>query len=141
MVLEEHGTYRRYAAGEVIFEAGDESRQMYVVDSGEVEIVGGSDEREMQLSVMGPEEIFGEMALFGHEPRSATARALVDCGVRVIDEDDILKIVTDPLARRLLTVMGERLRDVDERLAHLSVLTELSPAEVIDVRNSRSRFG
>jgi len=141
MVLEEHGTYKRFAAGETIFENGDEGQQMYVVDSGQIEIVGGSGEHEVRLSALGPEEIFGEMALFGGGVRSATARALVDCGVRVIDKEDIYKIVRDPLARRLLADVGQRLHDVDVRLAQLSAQTELSREQVVDVRDSRSRFG
>jgi CRP-like cAMP-binding protein len=141
MVLEEHGTYRRFAAGETIFSCGDEGQQMCVVDSGQVEIVGGSDDHELQLTVLGPEEIFGEMALFGSGTRSATARALVDCGVRVIDKEDIFKIVQDPLARRLLAVLGQRLADVDAMLVQLSPETELSHQQVMDVLNSRSRFG
>lgn len=141
MVLEEHGTYKRFAAGETIFRSGDEGTQMYVIDSGEVEIVSGDDEHAVRLTVLGPEEIFGEMALFGGGTRSATARALVDSGVRVIEEEDIFKIVRDPLARRLLAVMGQRLNDVDVRLAHLSAQTELNREQVMEVRDSRSRFG
>ena len=141
MVLEEHGDYKSFAAGEIIFRAGDETRQMYVVDSGKVEIVGESEGREIQLSVLGPEEIFGEMALFGGGPRSATARAVVNSGVRVIREEEILKLVPNPLARQLLVAMSRRLRDVDERLAKLAEQTDLSREEVLDVRDSRSRFG
>jgi CRP-like cAMP-binding protein len=141
MVLEEHGTYKRFAAGETIFERGDEGRQMYVVDSGEVEIVSVSDGHEVRLSVLGPEDIFGEMALFGDRPRSATARALVSSGLRVIDEEEIFKLVPDPLARRLLMVMSQRLNDVDVRLAQLSAETELTREGVMDIRGSRSRYG
>ncbi len=141
MVLEEHGTHKRFAAGETIFKAGDEGQHMYVVDSGEVEIINVSEGREMRLSVLGPEEIFGEMALFGGGPRSATARAMTDCGVREIDRGDILKLVPSAIARRLLAVMSERLHDVDVRLANLSAATELSREQVLDLRDSRIRYG
>jgi CRP-like cAMP-binding protein len=141
MVLEEHGTYRKYVTGEIIFEKGDETREMYVIDSGEVEILDRSGGQEIRLSVLGPEEIFGEMALFGGRPRSATARALVASGVRVIGEEDIRKLVPDPLARRLLEVMSQRLQDVDSRLAKLSAEGDLSLEQVMQVRESRNRFG
>jgi CRP-like cAMP-binding protein len=141
MVLEEHGTYRKYVTGEIIFEKGDETREMYVIDSGEVEILDRSGGQEIRLSVLGPEEIFGEMALFGGRPRSATARALVASGIRVIGEEDIRKLVPDPLARRLLEVMSQRLQDVDSRLAKLSAEGDLSLEQVMQVRESRNRFG
>jgi CRP-like cAMP-binding protein len=141
MVLEEHGTLRHFSAGETIFKAGDEGRHMYVIDSGRVEIVAGPAMHEVRLSVLGPEEIFGEMSLFGGGTHSATARALIRCGVREINKEDVHEMVRDPLARQLLRVMGERLREVDAKLAQIGSETELTPERVRDLIACRSRFG
>ncbi len=141
MVLEEHGTLQHFGPGETIFRRGEEGRHMYVVDSGQVEIIDDSGDRELRLSVLGPEEIFGEMALFGGHVRSATARAVDKASVRAISKDDIYEIVRDQLARHLLVVMGERLRDVDRRLAQLTEEAELSQEQVADLVTHRSRFG
>lgn len=141
MVLEEHGNYRSFSAGEIVFKQGDEGEHMYVVDSGHVEIVVDSGGHELQLSVLGPEEIFGEMAIFGGETRSATARAVDKCGVREISQEDVYKFVHDPLARKLLRVMGARLRDVDAKLLRLRDEAEVSGAQLSELLASRSRYG
>jgi diguanylate cyclase (GGDEF)-like protein len=83
-VLSHSGAAVECSAGDVIFEAGEEGRSMYVVASGEVELVfpvGRSPKR------LGPGECFGELAVLtpGHR-RTATARAVESGELRVIDE-------------------------------------------------------
>ena len=50
-------------AGQMLFEEGSEGDIAYIVESGEVDIVKTSDNREILLAVRGPGEVFGEMAL------------------------------------------------------------------------------
>ena len=78
-----------YAAGETIFHEGDPGKCMYVVASGEVEIVKGG----MVLARLAEGEIFGEMALIDAAPRSAAAVAKTDCGVVPIDEYEFFFLV------------------------------------------------
>jgi CRP-like cAMP-binding protein len=141
MVLEEHGDYQKFAAGDIIFVKGEPASEMFVIDTGSVEIVGHSDGHDVTLSKLGPEDIFGEMALFGGGPRSATARAVEDTGVRVIAEQDIDSLVPDPLARRLLGVLSQRLRDVDGKLSHMTAQGDIRREHVMDLYDFRSRYG
>lgn len=68
---------RSYPAGQEIFRAGDPGDGLYVVRSGLVEISGqlNHDQRQV-LSRVGPGQIFGEMAIIEHLPRSAGATAI-----------------------------------------------------------------
>jgi putative ABC transport system ATP-binding protein len=67
------------AAGQVLFEQGDDSDLVYMVESGEVETLrvhaDGSEER---LTVITAGSYFGELGPLLNLPRSATARALTD---------------------------------------------------------------
>lgn len=64
-----------YGAGATIFTQGDVGRHVYVIKSGNVEVVrtkpGGIAE---VMNVLGPGDHFGEMALLGRAPRNATIR-------------------------------------------------------------------
>jgi len=108
-----------YADREVIVRQGEPGNCMYVVQEGQVEAVAESDGREMRLRTMGPNDFFGEMALFGTEKRSCTIRAVGKARVLTIDKKSFLGgIQEDPsLAFRIVKVMSQRIRDLTERLA------------------------
>ena len=110
---------KKYEKGEVIFRQGDSGNCMFVVQDGEVEAVAESDGREIRLRTMGPNEFFGEMALFEKEMRSATIRAIRPSHVLTIDKKNFLKgIHEDPsLAFRIVKTMSHRIRDLTDRLA------------------------
>jgi CRP-like cAMP-binding protein len=108
-----------YADHEVIVKQGEPGNCMYVVQEGQVEAIAELDGREMRLRVMGPNDFFGEMALFGTEKRSCTIRALGKARVMTIDKKSFLGgIQEDPsLAFRIVKVMSQRIRDLTDRLA------------------------
>jgi len=110
---------KEYADGEVIVQQGESGNCMYVVQQGEVEAIAESGGREMRLRKLGPNDFFGEMALFGTETRSATVRALGPARVLTIDKKSFLGgIQEDPsLAFRIVKVMSQRIRDLTQRLA------------------------
>jgi CRP-like cAMP-binding protein len=61
----------------VLFEQGSRGRLVYVVESGEIELVlGRGDGTEERVGVSGPGDYFGELAPLLGFPRTATARAL-----------------------------------------------------------------
>jgi CRP/FNR family cyclic AMP-dependent transcriptional regulator len=111
---------KEYKDGEVIFHQGEVGNCMYVIQRGEVEAVAVNQHgKELRLRTMGPNDFFGEMALFGSEKRSATIRALGDAQVLTIDKKSFLGgIHEDPsLAFRIVKVMSHRIRDLTDRLA------------------------
>ena len=100
-----------YARGEIVFARGDVAECMYVVADGEVEIAIG----EQTIEILGPEAIFGEMALISREARSATARARTDCRLVEIPERRFLYLVqeTPNFALEVMRVLVGRLRRRD----------------------------
>jgi CRP-like cAMP-binding protein len=110
---------KKYQEGDIIFRQGDSGDCMYVIQAGEVEAVAESDGSEMRLRTMGPNDFFGEMALFEKEVRSATIRATRPTRVLTIDKKNFLGgIHEDPsLAFRIVQTMSHRIRDLTDRLA------------------------
>ena len=105
--------------GEVIVRQGDTGNCMFVIQEGEVEAVAEAEGKEFRLRTMGPNEFFGEMALFEKETRTATIRASRPTRVLTIDKKNFLGgIHEDPsLAFRVVQTMSHRIRDLTDRLA------------------------
>jgi len=126
---------KTFRDGEIIFEEGSTGRDMFVIQSGQVEIVTGKGEAETVLAVLGKGEIFGEMALFERLPRSATVRAKGSARVLTVDPRTFLsKVSADPtLAFEILKRMSKRVRRLDIEVRELrSKLGRLGGADMPD---------
>ena len=101
------------APGDVLFEKNEPGRFMYVVKSGEIQIIDGNYVYET-VSTGG---ILGEMALVDAGPRSATVRAVKQLVVIPLDERRFLFMVSQTpfFALRVMRVMSARLRVMNER--------------------------
>ena len=98
-------------AGSVIFEQGDPGSEMYGIVDGEVELsIGGRVVRTLST-----DDIFGEMALVDSSPRSATATALKDTTLAVIDQHRFLFLVqeTPMFALQVMSAMAARQHESD----------------------------
>lgn len=106
-------TYRR---GKVIFRKGDPGRGMMMVVSGRVKITSPNGPNEAFFGVMGPGDIFGEIALLDGGPRTADAVALEETELLVLDRRDFLPLVQrHPRAfLSLIEVLCARIRSESE---------------------------
>lgn len=112
---------RLYHDGEVIVRQGEMGDAMFVIQEGQLEILLEKDGRETRIRVAGEDELIGEMAVFEHEARSATVRALGDARVLTVDRKNFLRRINeDPsLAFRLVETMSRRVRELSEEIAKL----------------------
>jgi CRP-like cAMP-binding protein len=103
---------RAFTDGQPIFSIGDPGTEMYVVKSGEVEIMVG----DKVIATVGPGGIFGEMALVDGEPRSANAVARSDCEVVPVDERAFTFLVgeTPHFALQVMRTLADRLRRMNQ---------------------------
>ena len=103
--------------GQELFKKGDVGRHLYVVKSGDVQIVDDNHVFET-VSAGG---ILGEMALINQEPRSTTVRAISKSVVIPVDERRFLFLVqqTPFFAIRVMRVMGARLRTMNDWITAL----------------------
>jgi CRP-like cAMP-binding protein len=115
---------RVYQDSEVIVRQGEVGDCMYVIQEGQVEVVVEKGGEEMRLAVRGEREFFGEMAIFEHEVRMATVRALGQARVLTVDKRNFLRrIHEDPsLAYRIIQTMSRRIRELSDEVAQLKGL-------------------
>ena len=113
------GLGKLYSDGEVIIKQGDAGNCMYVIQSGEVEVISDNNGKEVRLAIRKEGDFFGEMSLFSKELRSATIRALGDTRILTVDRKNLLKsIQKDPsLAFRIIETLSKRIRDLSEEIA------------------------
>ncbi len=117
---------RRFAAGEIVFREGDESNTCYVVRSGHARAVREhADGRQIALATFGPGDIFGELAMFDDERRSATVETSDPLEALAILGPDMRRLMLQrpPLAVGLAASLARRLRTTNERLASQSFQT------------------
>jgi CRP/FNR family transcriptional regulator, cyclic AMP receptor protein len=78
------------SAGDNVFREGDEARDMYVVVSGEMEVLKRSRRGiDARVAMLGPGDWFGEMSIVDVQPRSATVRALAPARLLRITAADL----------------------------------------------------
>jgi CRP/FNR family transcriptional regulator, cyclic AMP receptor protein len=117
---------RSFGSGQAIFREGDESDTCYVVHSGRARAVREhSAGRLITLATFGPGDIFGELAMFDQERRSATVETVEDTEVIAILGSDMRRLVRahPDIAVKLLTALGRRLRETNDRLTRQSFQT------------------
>jgi CRP/FNR family transcriptional regulator, cyclic AMP receptor protein len=117
---------RRFAAHQVIFREGDASDTCYVVESGHARAVREhGDGRSIALAHFGPGDIFGELAMFDDELRSATIEAIEDVTAIAILGSDMRRLLREhaDISYKLVISLGRRLRETNERLSRQSFQT------------------
>ncbi|HEX3856678.1 MAG TPA: ATP-binding protein [Verrucomicrobiae bacterium] len=142
---------RQFASGREIFLEGAPGDGVYFVKDGQVEIsglVGGNTRRV--FSQLGSGEIFGEMAVIEHRPRSATATALKDTEVYFIPRGEMLSLIerSPTLAFGLLQQISHRLREFNQlhlremvQAESLAVIGNFARSIVHDLKNPLSIIG
>lgn len=125
---------RTFEAGQVVFREGDASDTCYVVRSGSARAVREhADGRTITLATFGPGDIFGELAMFEDERRSATVEAVQATEVVAVLGPDMRRLMVEhpQISMRLVIALGRRLRDTNERLAKQSFQTVQSRVAVV----------
>ena len=109
---------KTFEPGEKIVEEGHTGNGLYIIMSGQVEVVKGlGTENARVLATRGPEEVFGEMALLGEWPRTASVIAVDQVECLGLDRWVFLtQLERQPqLGIKMLQILAERLRVSDAR--------------------------
>ena len=112
---------RRYDPGEVAVRRGDQDRTLYVITTGRFEVSVPAAKGPLRLSLLKRGDIFGELAFFDGESRSADVVALESAGALVLTTAGFerLRVAKPQLALRLALDLGRvlsgRLREMNRR--------------------------
>jgi CRP/FNR family cyclic AMP-dependent transcriptional regulator len=111
--------YEKLEAGQTLFQAGEPGESLFIVRSGEIELyIKDTTGQKIVLNIVRTGEMFGELSLLDSGPRSATAIALSDAGLLVLDRDDLLLLFQKKpdAALHMLAAMSSMTRKADQLL-------------------------
>lgn len=122
---------RRFEAGAVLVAEGTPGRELYILSAGEADVLKRTaDGREAKIAELGPGAVFGEMALVGIMPRSASVRARTPLTALVLPYVKVAALSTDHLRTFTVLVMNlarevcRRLQQADAVLGEFNVRRE-----------------
>jgi CRP-like cAMP-binding protein len=124
---------RTFKPGEIIFSEFEPGDTFYLIQSGRVHLVKVIGEIEKTLDIIGPSDMFGEMAILENSPRSATAIALDRVTVLEFTAQnfEVLLLGNPQIALRLLRMFCKRIYDAKRRF--MTLVLEDPQAKVADV--------
>ena len=103
-----------FPTSHTIFEQGEEGRSLYIVVSGQVRIHIG----DQDLAKLGQGAIFGEMALFDAEPRSASVTTLEECDCLTLNQLQLIDAIeeTPEIAVNITSALSRRIRELNGKI-------------------------
>jgi len=116
---------KRYPKDTVVFFENEEGDFFFTILEGRIKVtILGDDGREVILSVLGPGDFFGEMALLDNEPRSATAIAVEESELLSLHRNDFQTVLNDnrSITSALIRVLSARLRRANHQISTLALL-------------------
>ena len=118
-------------AGETLFREREAGQSAFLIESGMIRIFVGQGDGALTLADLGPGDLVGEMAMIDDAPRTATAVALEDTVLLVIDREHLAERVaqTDPVVRALLGGQLKRYRAMLATMRGLDVPEVAADAE------------
>jgi CRP/FNR family cyclic AMP-dependent transcriptional regulator len=134
---------KSYARGTQILGAGDATDSLYILISGRIKVfMSDLDGKEVILSILEPNEFFGEMGLIDNSPRSASVVALEPCELICISKPDFKRCLAENFEMAMTVMRGlvKRLREADKQIGSLALMDVfgrvarllLETAEMID---------
>ena len=125
----------RYSDGQIIFNENNAGDWVYVVLSGSVEISKMIGKRKFVLEILNKGEPFGELSYIGNIKRTATATAMGETTVGIIDRDSLdqefNKLSSD--FRSILVAVVRRFKIMIERVTDFSIRTEARIPKTLSV--------
>jgi CRP-like cAMP-binding protein len=84
---------KEFPKGTILFKEGDEGKEMYLINSGEVKLSRKTSQGDVILARLGFGEFFGEMSVITNQPRTVTAETVTDCRLNIITKDILETLV------------------------------------------------
>jgi CRP/FNR family cyclic AMP-dependent transcriptional regulator len=123
-VVERHSALRSVRRNTVVIQKGDESGVLYVVISGRLKVsVADEQGKEVILNTLGSGDYFGELAILGDMPRTATVVSLEDSNLLTLSRTAFLELVREQpdVALAVIRNLTARVAQLTEQVGRLAL--------------------
>jgi len=126
IIIANYMDYSEYEAGDVVFHQGDVCNDIYLIQSGKIEIQLEENKKKIPLAQLETPEYFGELAFIEGKKRSATAFCLEKCRVYRLKPKVLLELkkkkieIYTVLLENLLKYISQKIHDTDKKLLNLA---------------------
>lgn len=121
-MLADSGSRRKFPAKNIVFHEGDQGDNLLIILSGKVKVLlYGKGGQEFILTILGPGNFFGEMAIFEAAPRSATVMTVEPCELLLLGQKNLSGLLKKHpmIAVKILKNLSQRLRKTNEQIRSL----------------------
>jgi CRP-like cAMP-binding protein len=108
---------RIFKRGTLMFIEGETGREMFILRTGKVKILKQEGDRTVELAVLGPGSVLGELSLLDNQPRGATAQVIEEVSATVVDEQvlEATYAKIPPWLISIIKIVVNRLRETNKR--------------------------
>lgn len=141
--ISRHGVARQYGPRTILVSEGEHTDALYIILEGKVRAyVSDADGREAVLSVMGPGEYFGEVAL-DQGPRSASVVTIEPCRVLVVPRAELARFVerSPAFAMHFIQRLIGRIRTLTNNVRSLALMDAYGRVARLLLEDSRTEGG
>ncbi|MDY6825403.1 MAG: cyclic nucleotide-binding domain-containing protein [Thermodesulfobacteriota bacterium] len=138
--------HREFAKGETIIQKGESGKNLYIILSGMVEVVG---ENDVNIAFLGKEEILGEMSLISGDAAGATIKAVEPTKVIYLNSRNFRRLLrkfpslqmyfASLLSKRLSRTNTARTEELKSGMS--GNLSEMPPSELLQTFNMNRKTG
>lgn len=124
-ILAAHAVVRRYKKNTIVIGKGEESDTMYVVHSGRLRVFLDDEHgNELIIRLLGPGDVFGELAMLSGAPRSANVITTEDCELSVISRLHFMECLAanSQIGFRIIRGLVQRIQEMTEEISTLALL-------------------
>ena len=142
--LEAQTKLKRYQKRTVIIEKGEESSILYLLESGRAKVYVADDSgKEILLRELGPGDHFGELALLGGSPRTASVMSLTDCEVRLLTGAVFREFLAQQpeVALGLIRHLARQVADLTDTASDLALLSVYARITKVLVESAQDEDG
>lgn len=124
-ILASHVVARRYRKNTIVLSKGEESDTMYVVRSGRLRVYLDDEQgNEITIRLLGPGDVFGELAMLSGAPRAAHVMTMEDCELLAVSRSHFMEFLAanSQIGFRIIGALVQRIQEMTEDISTLALL-------------------